>query len=116
VPSSVGLRRRSEPEAFEGLGIATRYALDEAAAFTAHEVGYRIALERGDPETAARLAVQLSYDAYAFRGPAEAMGWVDHAAMLVEGRPSSVATAFVPFVGAYMALLARPDPEAPSSA
>jgi hypothetical protein len=40
------------------------------------------------------------------------MGWVDRAAMLVEGRPSSVATAFVPFAGAYMALLARHDPEA----
>lgn len=56
--------------------------------------------------------MQLSYDAFAFRGPAEAMGWVDRAAMLVEGRPSSVATAFVPFAGAYMALLARHDPEA----
>jgi ATP/maltotriose-dependent transcriptional regulator MalT len=32
--------------------------------------------------------------------------------MLVEGRPSSVATAFVPFARAYMALLARHDPEA----
>ena len=40
------------------------------------------------------------------------MGWVDRAAMLVEGRPSSVASAFVPFAGAYMALLARHDPEA----
>ena len=64
----------------------------------------------GDPDTAARLAVQLGYDAYAFRGVAEAVGWGERAAMLVEGRAPSVASAYVPFVRAYMALLAQHDP------
>ncbi len=107
--SAAGLDARAD--ALEGLGIAARYLLDADAAFAAHEEGYRTARIADDPDTAARFAVQLSYDAYAFRGPAEAVGWVERAAMLVEGRPATMATAFVPFVHAYMALLARHDPE-----
>ena len=99
------------PEAYEGLGIAARYELDGDAAFGAHERGYRVARSQGDVATAARLAVQLGYDAYAFRGPAEAQGWVERAAMLVEGRPPSLASAFVPMMQAHLALLAHHDPE-----
>lgn len=99
-------------DGYEGLGVAARYLLDPTEAFAAHEAGYRLARERSDPDGAARLAVQLSYDAYAFRGPAEAMGWAERAAMLVDGRAPTSATAFVPFVRAYMALLARHDPVA----
>lgn len=98
------------PEAFEGLGVAARYLLDGDAALAAHEEGYRLALAADDPEAAARLAIQLGYDAYAFRGPAEAAGWAERAAMLVEGRGPSVASAFVPYVRAYVALLASHDP------
>jgi DNA-binding NarL/FixJ family response regulator len=97
-------------EAYDGLGVAARYQLDAEAAFAAHEAGYRLARDGNDPDAAARLAMQLSYDSYAFRGPAEAMGWAERAAMLVAGRPPTLATAFVPFVRAYMALLARHDP------
>lgn len=98
-------------DGLEGLGIAARYLLDADAAFAAHQNGYRMAREAGDVDAAARFAVQMSYDAYAFRGPAEAVGWVERAAMLVEGRPPTAATAFVPFVRAYLALLAQHDPE-----
>jgi DNA-binding NarL/FixJ family response regulator len=99
------------PDAYEGLGIAARYQLDSEAAFDAHERGYRLARSRGDADTAARLAIQLSYDAYAFRGRAEASGWVERAAMLIDGHPPSVAGAFVPTLRAHLAL-AEHDPEA----
>lgn len=60
---------------------------------------------------AASLAVQLSYDAYSFTGIAEAAGWAERAEMLVDGKPPSVATAFVPYIKAYLALNAHHDPD-----
>ena len=106
------LRRAETPDAYEGLGIAARYKLDAEAAIEAHERGYRLARTRGDSAAAARLAIQLGYDAYAFRGPAEASGWVERAAMLVDGEPPSVAAAFVPMMRAHLALLVDNDPDA----
>jgi DNA-binding NarL/FixJ family response regulator len=96
-------------DAFEGLGAAARYELDAGAAIDAHERGYRMAREGGDAASAARLAIQLAYDAYAFRGPAEASGWIERAAMLVDGEPPSVAAAWVPLLRAHLALLAEDD-------
>ena len=98
-------------EAFEGLGVAARYELDAAVALDAHERGYRLAREQGDDETAARLAVQLGFDAYSFRGPAEAQGWVERAGMLVEGRLPSVASAMIPLMFGHLALLGDHDPD-----
>jgi DNA-binding CsgD family transcriptional regulator len=98
------------PEAYEGDGLAARYQLDADAAIAAHERGYRLARAREDAATAARLAIQLCHDAYAFRGPAEASGWVERAALLVEGEPPSVATAWVSLLRAHFALADhRPD-------
>jgi len=104
------LAREESPEAYEGAGLAARYELDAEAAIEAHERGYRLARSRGDPATAARLAIQLGHDAYAFRGPAEASGWVERAALLVEGEPPSVAAAWVSVLRAQFAL-ADHDPE-----
>jgi ATP/maltotriose-dependent transcriptional regulator MalT len=98
------LAREETPEAFEGAGLAARYELDAEAALDAHERGYRLARSRGDAATAARLAIQLCHDAYAFRGPAEASGWVERAALLVEGEPASIATAWVSLLRAHFAL------------
>ena len=104
------LRQEETPEAFEGAGLAARYELDAEAAIEAHERGYRLARSRGDAASAARLAIQLCYDAYAFRGPAEASGWVERAALLVEGTPPNVATAWVSVIRAQFALAEhRPD-------
>ena len=98
------------PEAFEGAGLAARYELDAQAAIEAHERGYRLARSRGDAASAARLAIQLCFDAYAFRGPAEASGWVERAALLVEGAPPNAATAWVSVIRAQFALADhRPD-------
>jgi DNA-binding CsgD family transcriptional regulator len=104
------LAREETPEAFEGAGLAARYELDAEAAIEAHERGYRLARSRGDAATSARLAIQLCHDAYAFRGPAEASGWVERAALLVEGKPPCVATAWVSLIRAHFALSDhRPD-------
>ena len=98
------LAQAETPEAYEGAGLAARYQLDSEAALEAHQRGYRLARSLGDQATAARLAIQLGQDAYAFRGPAEASGWVERAAMLVEGEPSSVAAAWVSVLRAQFAL------------
>jgi DNA-binding NarL/FixJ family response regulator len=98
-------------DAYEGLGVAARYELDAEAAIDAHERGYRLARSRGDPAAAARLALELGSDAYAFRGPAEASGWIERAAMLIDGEPPSVASAIVPMRRAHLALLVDHDPE-----
>ncbi len=108
---AAALREAEMPDAYEGLGIAARYELDAAAAIEAHERGYRLARAQRDAASAARLAIQLAYDAYAFRGKAEASGWVERAALLTEGEPPSVAAACVPMLRAHMALLAEHDPE-----
>ena len=104
------LAQAETPEAYEGAGLAARYQLDSEAALEAHQRGYRLARSLGDQATAARLAIQLGQDAYAFRGPAEASGWVERAAMLVEGEPSSVAAAWVSVLRAQFAL-ADHDPD-----
>ena len=98
------LAQEETPEAFEGAGLAARYELDAQAAIEAHERGFRLARSGGDAATAARLAIQLCHDAYAFRGPAEASGWVERAALLVDGKPPSVATAWVTLIRAHFAL------------
>lgn len=108
---AAALAVRETPAAYEGLGMAARYELDATAASNAHENGYRLARARDDAAAAARLAIQLAYDAYAFRGPAEASGWVERAALLVDDQPPSVASACVPLLRAHFAL-ANHDPQA----
>ena len=97
-------------EAYEGAGLAARYELDAEAAIDAHERGYRLARSIDDAATAARLAIQLAHDAYAFRGPSEASGWVERAALLIEAEPPSVAAAWVSVLRAQFAL-ADHDPD-----
>jgi LuxR family transcriptional regulator, maltose regulon positive regulatory protein len=108
---SEALADEETPDGYEGLGRAARYQLDAAGAFDAHERGYKLARAHADTAAAARLAVQLGYDAHAFRGPAEARGWVERAGMLVEGEPPTLASAYVPMLRAHLALLAEHDPE-----
>ena len=107
---AAALREAETPDGYEGLGIAARYELDAEAAIGAHERGYRLARAGGDASVAARLAIQLAYDAYAFRGKAEASGWVERAALLTANEPASVASACVPMLRAHMALLGEHDP------
>ena len=110
---AAALAKEETPDAYEGAGLAARYELDAQAAIEAHERGFRLARSRGDASTAARLAIQLCHDAYAFRGPAEASGWLERAALLLEGQPPSVAAAWVSLIRGHFAL-ADHHPEWPA--
>jgi ATP/maltotriose-dependent transcriptional regulator MalT len=99
------------PEVLDGLGVAARALLDEQAAFDAHERGYRLARQAGDDRLAARLAIELVFDALTFRGPAEAQGWMERAGRLlkrVDGPSEELGIHL--YLRASMALNLRHDP------
>lgn len=74
------------PEALEGLGLAAWWRDDAAATFEARKHAYRLYRKRGDNQSAARVAVNLAYDYYSFRGEwALADGWFQRAHRLLEG-------------------------------
>src|SRR4029079_5228866 len=75
------------PDVLAGLGTAARGQFDGDAALDAHERGYRLALEQGEHARAARSALELVSDCVTSRGPAEASGWLERAARLLEGMP-----------------------------
>ncbi|MGH2949952.1 MAG: hypothetical protein ACRDPC_27435 [Solirubrobacteraceae bacterium] len=83
------LAERETPEALAGLGEAARWQLDADTALAAHERGYRLARAGGDDAAAAQLAVELVFDSHAFRGMAEAQGWLERARRLLDGQPPS---------------------------
>ncbi|HXF52448.1 MAG TPA: LuxR C-terminal-related transcriptional regulator [Dehalococcoidia bacterium] len=74
------------PEALEGLAEAAWYLGDESQVFDGRERAYRLYLQRGDRQAAARVAVNLANDCIDFRGqPAVASGWMERARRLLEG-------------------------------
>jgi ATP/maltotriose-dependent transcriptional regulator MalT len=99
-------------EALCGLGIAARSLADGRAALDAHERGYRLARKLGDTPAAARLALELVFDCYAFRGPAELNGWLERARSVLEGLPTSREHAVLAYVEANLALNRGHDPAA----
>jgi ATP/maltotriose-dependent transcriptional regulator MalT len=99
------------PEALDGLGVAARSQLDEEAAFDAHERGYRLAREAGNNVLAARLAIDLAFDAAVFRGPAELQGWMERAWRLLQQVPHPTEELGIAlYLRASIALNARHDP------
>jgi ATP/maltotriose-dependent transcriptional regulator MalT len=98
------------PAALSGLGTAARGMFDGDAALDAHERGYRLALEQGDADAAARIALELVIDCLNFRGPAEAAGWLERASRLLEPLPPGDAHGMLAYLRANMALLIEHDP------
>src|SRR5215831_17079873 len=80
------LAREESAEAHEGVGL-TAWWLDLATSvFESRERAYRLYLDRGDKRSAARVAVLLAWDYWAFRGEsAVASGWLQRARRLLEG-------------------------------
>lgn len=73
------------PEALEGLGWAGHALDDERLTFDARERAYRIYRERGDAQSAGRVAAWLAADSLEFRGePAVANGWLQRAHSLLD--------------------------------
>jgi LuxR family maltose regulon positive regulatory protein len=73
------------PEALEGLGWAGHALNDERLTFDARERAYRLFRERGDAQSAGRVAAWLAADSLEFRGePAVANGWLQRAHSLLD--------------------------------
>jgi DNA-binding NarL/FixJ family response regulator len=105
------LRNHELPEALEGLGAAAWW-LDRAdLVFDSRERAYRLYLERGDRPEAARIAVWLAWDYWAFRGEgAVANGWLGRARRLLKGQPACRERAWLEIREGSLCLLEEGDP------
>ncbi len=106
------LSRAETPEAFEGLGL-TAWWLDLAdLVFDSRERAYRLYLDRGDRPSAARVAVWLAWDYWAFRGEhAVANGWLQRARSLLEAHPDIAERAWLEVREASLCLFEEFDPD-----
>ncbi|HEY1902687.1 MAG TPA: LuxR C-terminal-related transcriptional regulator [Terracidiphilus sp.] len=99
------------PEALEGLGIAAWWLDLADLVFDSRERAYRLYLARGDRAHAARVAVWLAWDSWAFRGEsAVANGWLQRARRLLEGLPSCSERAWLEVREGSLCLLEHGDP------
>jgi LuxR family maltose regulon positive regulatory protein len=106
------LRERETPEALEGLGLAAWWLDLADIVFDARERAYRLFLDAGNSAGAARVAVWLAWDCWAFRGEnAVANGWLQRARRLLEGQPESVEHAWLECREGALALLEEGDPD-----
>jgi ATP/maltotriose-dependent transcriptional regulator MalT len=79
------LRHTEAPEALEGLGLAAWWLDLADVVFDVRERAYRLYLAADAPAAAARIAVWLAWDYWAFRGEhAVASGWFQRARRLLE--------------------------------
>ncbi|HST19379.1 MAG TPA: LuxR C-terminal-related transcriptional regulator [Gaiellaceae bacterium] len=96
-------------EALEGLGSAARWQMDGAQALAAHERAWTLARGKDD-RTAARLAIELAFDCGQFRGDAEANGWLERAAQLLERLTPQPEHALLAYLRGNRALNGDHDP------
>jgi len=110
---SAGRVRRGadrSPEALEGLGTAAWWLDLADVLFDARERAYRLYLDRGDKIAAARIAVYLAWDCWAFRGEhAVASGWLQRARRLLEDHPDSSERAWLDIREGSLALFEDGD-------
>jgi ATP/maltotriose-dependent transcriptional regulator MalT len=105
------LRADELPEALEGLATAAWWLDLAEVVFDARERAYRLFLARDDRLGAARIAVWLAWDAWAFRGEgAVANGWLGRARRLLDGLPDSVELAWLEVREGSLCLLEEGDP------
>jgi DNA-binding NarL/FixJ family response regulator len=106
------LRGKETPEALEGLGLAAWF-LDRAdLVFDSRERCYRLFLERDQPVAAARLAVWIAWDCWAFRGEhAVAEGWFRRARRLLDGHPDCPERAWLEVREGAFCLFEPGDPD-----
>jgi DNA-binding NarL/FixJ family response regulator len=106
------LRHRDNPEALEGLALASWWLDDAEVVFDARERAYRLYTERGDRRSAARVAVWLAWDAWAFRGEhAVSNGWLQRAHSLLTGLPACAEQAWLEVREASLCLMEDGDPD-----
>jgi DNA-binding NarL/FixJ family response regulator len=106
------LRERESAEALEGLGVAAWWLDDAEIVFDARERAYRLYSERGDRRSAARIAVWLAWDAWAFRGEhAVSNGWLQRARSLLSGLPDCPEQAWLEVREGSLCLMEDGDPD-----
>jgi DNA-binding NarL/FixJ family response regulator len=106
------LRERESPDALEGLALASWWLDDAEVVFDARERAYRLYTERGDRRSAARVAVWLAWDAWAFRGEhAVSNGWLQRAHSLLSGLPECAEQAWLEVREASLCLMEDGDPD-----
>jgi len=100
------------PEALEGLALAAWWLDDGEAVFEARERAYKLYLDRGDRRSAARVAVWLAWDCWAFRGEtAVANGWLQRARRHLDGLGDSQELAWLEARESQLALAEDGDPD-----
>ena len=106
------LRERESAEALEGLGLAAWWLDLADLVFDARERAYRLYIERGDLAAAARVAVWLAWDTWAFRGEhAVSNGWLQRARSLLSGLPDCAERAWLEVREGSLCLLEDGDPD-----
>jgi DNA-binding NarL/FixJ family response regulator len=102
---------REMPEALEGLGSAAWWLDLADVVFDARERAYGLYLARDDGAAAARIAVWLAWDYWAFRGEkAVANGWLQRARRLLDGHPECSERAWLEVREGSLCLVEEGDP------
>jgi DNA-binding NarL/FixJ family response regulator len=103
---------RESPEALEGLGLAAWWLDLADVVFDARERAFRLYRERKDEPGAARVAVWLAWDHWAFRGEnAVASGWLQRARRLLEHHPACAERAWLDVREGSLCLFEDYDPD-----
>ena len=106
------VRSRESPEALEGLALASWWLDAADVVFESRERAYRLYLDRGDRAAAARIAVWLAWDCWAFRGEnAVANGWLQRARRHLDGEPEGSERAWLELREGSLRLLEEGDPD-----
>jgi DNA-binding NarL/FixJ family response regulator len=106
------LAQAETADALEGLGLAAWWLDDAAAVFESRERAYKLYLDAGDRRSAARMAVWLAWDCWAFRGEtAVANGWLQRARRHLDGIPESAELAWLEARESQLALAEDGDPD-----
>ena len=106
------LRERESPQALEGLGLAAWWLDLADMVFDTRERAYRLYIAGDDSRGAARVAVWLAWDYWAFRGEhAVANGWLQRARRLLDGQPDCAERAWLDIREGSLCLLEEGDPD-----
>jgi LuxR family transcriptional regulator, maltose regulon positive regulatory protein len=108
----VALCNRESPEALEGLGEAAWWLDLADLVFESRSRTYRLYLAKGDVRGAARVAVWMAWDHWAFRGEtAVANGFLHRARRLLEDQSECPERAWLEIREASLSLMENGDPE-----
>ena len=106
------IAEQESPEALEGLGVAAWWLDLADVVFDVRERAYRLYRERNDAVGAARVAVWMGWDYWAFRGEdAVASGWLQRARRLLEGQGQVPELAWLELREGALALFEHGDPD-----